>query len=119
MPLRVRDKFPKSARLKKRPEFLSLSRTGKKFHSPNFIVISKSNEHGESRLGITVSGKVGNAVTRNRVKRLIREFFRLNKDLFEPVDYNVIAKQGAARLDFGDICRELDRALQRSKKQLC
>jgi len=35
------EKFPKTARLKKRPEFLRLSRTGNKIHSANFIVISK------------------------------------------------------------------------------
>ena len=71
------------------------------------------------RLGITVSRKVGNAVTRNHIKRLLREFFRQNKDLFPPADYNIIAKQGAARLVFRGLCEELGRALQRLPKQQC
>jgi ribonuclease P protein component len=71
------------------------------------------------RIGITVSGKVGNAVTRNRLKRLIREFYRQNKGLFLPRYYNIIAKQGAARLEFSGIIHELGRALQRTIQQQC
>src|SRR2546430_11129915 len=68
--------FPKTARLRKRREFSRLSRSGRKTHSANFVVITKTNDVGETRLGITVSGKVGNAVGRNRIKRLVGVFFR-------------------------------------------
>lgn len=113
MPLRGKDKFPKSARLRKRPEFLSLSRTGKKVHSPNFIVISKSNEHGESRLGITVSSKIGNAPVRNRIKRLVREFFRRRRHKWvSDSDVVVIAKKGAAALSSSRIQKELENSIQ-------
>ena len=109
MPTRGRETFPKSARLRKRPEFVSLSRTGKKVHSPNFIVISKNNERGESRLGITVSGKVGNAVVRNRIKRVVREFFRRQRHDWLPAsDIVVIARKGAASLRADLIVQELE-----------
>lgn len=48
-------------------------------------------------MGITVSKKVGCAVKRNRIKRIVREFFRQNRFLiFESVDMNMIAKKSAA-----------------------
>jgi ribonuclease P protein component len=112
MPPRARERFPKSARLRKRPEFISLSRTGKKVHSPNFIVISKTNELGESRLGITVSGKIGNALVRNRIKRLVREFFRRRRREWLPAtDVLVIARKGAAALGSDLITKELENSI--------
>ncbi len=72
-----------------------------------------------ARVGVTVSRKVGNAVTRNRVKRMIREFYRQNKHLFAPADYNIIAKQSAARLSLSELSNQLGRALQRQLKQQC
>jgi ribonuclease P protein component len=113
-------RFPKTARLRKRPEFLKLSRTGSKFQSVNFVVISKANDGAESRLGITVSGKVGNSVARNRIKRQVREFFRRHRGLLpQAADYLVIARNGAATLANSLIAGELERALlnQRSRRQ--
>lgn len=111
--------FPRQERLRKRVDFLRLSHEGQKVHSTNFVILWKERSEPSVRLGVTVSGKVGNAITRNRVKRLVREFFRLNKDSFAPVDYNIVAKQGAARLSFTEVSQELGRALQRTKKQQC
>ena len=57
----------------------------------------KHNELKNSRLGITVSKKVGCAVRRNRIKRIIREFFRTNRMLIESsADINVIAKRSVS-----------------------
>lgn len=103
--------LPKTARLRKRREFLKLSNSGGKTHSANFIVISGRNNSGECRLGITVSGKVGNAVTRNRIKRHVREFFRRRRSEFQAsMDFIVIARAGAADLSGGAIADELARA---------
>ena len=108
---RGQEKFPKSARLRKRPEFLNLSRTGKKVHSPNFIVIRANNKRGESRLGITVSAKVGNAVVRNRIKRLVRELFRRHRHELAALDIVVIARKGAATLSSAMIQKEIGYSL--------
>ena len=78
---------------------MRLSRSGFKFHSENFVVISKPNDYAESRVGITVSGKVGNSVIRNRIKRQVREFFRRRRAaLPHSVDFLVIARNSAVNL---------------------
>ena len=65
------------------------------------------------RLGITASRKVGNAVTRNRVKRAVREWFRTNRHRFdevyrsEGIDVVVIARTGAGALGGSEIQRHL------------
>jgi ribonuclease P protein component len=111
--------FPRHERLLKRSDFLRLSRQGGKVQTAGFIILWSESPVSAVRIGITVSGKVGNAVVRNRLKRFIREFYRHNKGLFAPADYSIIARQGAARLEYNDLCQELGRALQRLQKQPC
>ncbi len=111
--------FSKQERLLKRADFLGLAGQGQKFHTSDFVVLCKEHPASAVRIGITVSRKVGNAVTRNRVKRMIREFYRQNKDFFAPADYNIIAKQGAARLSLSELSKQLGRALQRQLEQQC
>ncbi len=107
--------FPKRARLTKRSEFLTLTREGKRVHTSHFIVLSKGNKVGQNRLGITVTTRIGNAPARNRVKRLVREFFRRHRQaMIQASDIVVIAKQGADRLSFADVARELGRVLIRN-----
>lgn len=110
--------FSRHERLRKRAEFLLLSEQGQKLHTTNFIILWKQSPL-VLRIGITVSRKVGNAVMRNHLKRLIREYFRLNKQLLPAADYNIIAKKSAARVAFSDVCQELGRAMQRLPKQQC
>ena len=101
--------YPRMERLRARRDFLRLSASGKKIHSANFIILVAESDLPVSRLGITVSRKVGNAVVRNRIKRSLREYYRLHKTMFPVADYSIIARQGAAKLDGVTICRELDR----------
>jgi ribonuclease P protein component len=105
--------FPKSERLLKRREFLQLSSSRRKIHTKHFIIIRGDVGTMLTRIGITVSRKTGNAVARNHCKRLVREFYRRNKGLFITSDYNVIAKPGAAQLEFLDLVQELADALKR------
>jgi ribonuclease P protein component len=105
--------FDKSARLRKRSEFTKLALSGKKLGSPHFLIITSDSLLSCARVGITVSKKVGNAVTRNRIKRLIREFFRNNRGMFSLADHNIIARSGASHLDYTAVCQELANALSR------
>jgi ribonuclease P protein component len=76
---------------------LDLSRQGKKIQNRLFIIFYTPGRQSSSRLGITVARKVGNAVTRNRVKRLVREYYRLNRYRLKGVwDISLIAKRDAA-----------------------
>lgn len=112
MSLKGSQRFPKTARLRKRAEFLKLSRGSAKLQSASFVVLTRSNNHSESRLGVTVSSKVGNAVVRNRVKRRVREYFRRHRtELPKCADILIIARPSAADATSERIADELQRAL--------
>jgi ribonuclease P protein component len=108
----------KNERLLKRPQFLLVSEEGQKIHAAHFLVLAHVSG-GSTRIGITASRKVGNAVCRNRIRRLVREFFRTNKHLFVAADYNIIAKRGAEQLKYQQVCGELAHALVRLHVKLC
>ncbi|GFE56981.1 ribonuclease P protein component [Geobacter sp. AOG1] len=111
--------FPKTERLRKRPDFLAVSRQGHKYHSVHFIILLLPSGSTVTRVGITASRKVGNAVVRNRIKRLVREFYRQHKELFHQADYSIIAKRGAERLDYQGVCQDLIPVLRRSLGKQC
>jgi ribonuclease P protein component len=101
--------FSKDARIRKKRDYFTVYQQGIRNDSRHFIVITRRNQSGFSRLGITVSKKVGDAVKRNRVKRLLREFFRLHKTQFSPSqDIVIIAKKGIPDLTYQDVRRELE-----------
>jgi ribonuclease P protein component len=110
--------FSKTERLLNRKDFVNLNRLGKKHQTAHFMILLMQNGRGNTRLGITVSKRTGNSVTRNRVKRLIREFFRLHRALF-PKGYDIViaAKKDAGELDFWKIKEELSEFV--FDKKLC
>jgi ribonuclease P protein component len=104
----TRFSFSKSERLLNRKDFVNLNRLGKRRHTPHFTVIFKESELGTTRLGITVTKEVGNSVQRNRIKRLVREFYRLHKAHFpQGYDIVIIAKKGAHGLNLWKTKEEL------------
>ena len=108
--------FSKKARLRKRPEFINLSRSGKKLHTTHFVVITQETDQREARLGITVSSKVGNAVVRNQVKRFLRECFRqLRHEIVPAKDVLIIARKGAANLSLPQLASEIRECLTHSR----
>ncbi len=100
--------FSRHERLRLRKDFQLALRHGSRRQTKNFTIILRPNALQFSRLGITVSKKVGNAVKRNRVKRCLREFFRLHKHkLPSSNDMVIIAKRDAATLAYHDVREEL------------
>lgn len=85
----------KSARLRLRREFLAVQERGRKIPAGAYLLLTLDNDRGRPRLGVTVSSRVGDAVTRNRVKRWVREAFRAAADGLPPVDVVVIARSSA------------------------
>jgi len=101
--------FRKAEKILKRKDYLAINQRGSRRYSRNFVIVRCNNEAGEKRLGISVSKKTGSAVKRNRLKRLIREFFRLHKSrIADSQDIIIITKKGIpAGLTYWDVCREL------------
>jgi len=94
-------------------EFDRAFRAGKSRHTLHFRVVVAPATGETSRLGLVVSRRVGKAHDRNRVKRRIREFFRVRKEeLRMPVELVVVAKPGVANLDQWATAQELDAALR-------
>lgn len=101
----------------KRPDFLECFTRGRRKNSANFIIFYQDRRYDQPRIGITASKKVGNAVRRNRIKRLLREFFRLYKVLFLPgVDYSIVVKKKCSLNTFTDVVRELSPLLLQMRK---
>jgi ribonuclease P protein component len=108
LPHGVGNAFPATCRLHCRREYDRAWKGGRRRHTPHFQVIVMHRPCGPTRLGLTVSRKIGGAVARNRVKRMVREFFRLHYgQLPQAADLVVIAKRGAADLTYGQLCAEL------------
>jgi ribonuclease P protein component len=107
--------FGRNERIRKRCDYLRIYEQGVRSYSPHFTIITCHNPAGIRRLGLTVGRKAGNAVQRNRIKRLLREFFRLNKSrLPASQDIVIIAKRGIPPLRYSDVCTELgSRLIQR------
>ena len=70
--------------VKENGDFRRIYRRGRSAVSGGVVVYCLKNRKGMSRLGVTVSKKLGHAVVRNRVRRRIRELYRLNRDKMRP-----------------------------------
>ena len=91
--------------IKKNSEFQKVYKTGKSYANKLLVMYVKRVDDGkEPRIGISVSKKVGNSVVRHRFARLVRESFRLNKDILEDgKDIIVVARVAAKDKNFDKI----------------
>lgn len=78
----------KEDKIRKNKEFRSVYRRGKSFSNKLLVLYIYKNKYNTNRIGISVSKKVGKSVVRSRVKRLIKESYRVN------IKENNIKKQG-------------------------
>ena len=75
--------LPKTYLLRKKDEYENVYLHGKRVHGGHFSLILLPNNRDHNRLGISIHGQLKGAAKRNRIKRIIREFFRLNKDFLQ------------------------------------
>jgi ribonuclease P protein component len=104
-------------RLKRRGDFRRVFRTGVSVANRQFVVYTaKRADVGGPRIGISVSRKVGKAVVRNRVKRLIKEVARhWMKDIRPETDIVVIARNPVANMSYHQIKSSLWHVFSKAK----
>jgi ribonuclease P protein component len=91
-------RFPRASRLTDKPQFDVVHRQGQRASDALFQVLTRPNDSGRARLGLAVGVKAaGNAVQRNRLKRLVRESFRHCQQDLPPVDVVINARGAAAK----------------------
>ncbi|HLK92595.1 MAG TPA: ribonuclease P protein component [Polyangia bacterium] len=107
----VGERFPRAARVRRRPDYLAIQNRGRRVAGSHLLLFALP---GGGRIGITVSKKVGGAVLRNRVKRWIRDCYRRRRPEFPPgYDLVVVARPPAARADHAVVCGELTSLVRR------
>ena len=113
--------FPASLRLKRKREFDRVFSARCSVADGRLVLYAQPNGRTDSRLGLVVSKRVGNAVTRNRIKRLLREAFRLNRSSL-PVGYDFVcvprpAEEHTLAGYTESLCTLAERAVTRWRKR--
>lgn len=95
----------KKLRLTHREDFNKVYRRGKSFANHQFVLyVSRNPQTEQFRLGISVSKKVGNAVIRNRMRRLIKEIVRLDAERLNPgLDLILIVRKPAIDMEYEEL----------------
>ena len=118
-------RFSRSDRVLESRDYRRISRCGSRSASKNFVVLAapmrdlatRDRPGCGGRLGVTVSRRVGNAVTRNRVKRRIREWFRkVRSELATDTEIVVIARREAAEIDWQSTTADLTQLLEQANR---
>ena len=106
----------KRFRVKKEKDFNAIFKEGESFANRKFVIYRLENNEQHFRVGLSVSKKLGNAVTRNQIKRRMRHILIEHKDqLVENVDFVVIARKGVEILDYAEMEKNLLHVLKLSK----
>jgi ribonuclease P protein component len=93
--------------LKKPSEFSKVYKRGKSYADKNIVIYYMPNQLGMTRVGFSISKKVGNAVVRNRVRRFIKESLRVNFTNIGNYDLVFVARVRSSQVDYHEITRSL------------
>ena len=106
----------KNFRVKREKDFKAIFKDGTSFANRKFVVYQLENQQNHFRVGLSVSKKLGNAVTRNQIKRRIRHILlNVREHLADNVDFVVIARKGVESLDYVEMEKNLLHVLKLSK----
>jgi ribonuclease P protein component len=112
-------RFGKKLRITSSADFGSVFAEGTRFRNKSLLLIVMPNGLDHPRLGVAVSRKHGNAVRRNRLKRLIREAYRLSADSYRiGLDIVVLPQHNATIETLSDISEAMQLLLKKAVKQL-
>lgn len=107
--------FKRTSRIRKAHEYLDVKNRGKKYRSGSFFVSFAPKE--KKRLGLVVPRGAGSAVERNRIKRVVRELFRIEREIFPCGDVVVVALPGSGKYDNPKIRKDVLLALKKIKAE--
>ncbi|AST93932.1 ribonuclease P protein component [Sutcliffiella cohnii] len=95
----------KEKRIKKNKEFQQVFQHGKSMANRQFVLyVLEKKDQAEFKIGLSVSKKIGNAVTRNRIKRYIRQVFtELEADIVTTGDIVIIARKPTAEMSYEEV----------------
>ena len=104
-------------KIKKSKDFSLIYNKSKKMHTKYAIIFIKENVNNEQRFGFVASKKTGNAVQRNRIKRLFKEFVKIHKDKFKKnTDYifvgKSVLKEKIKSLKYKDIEKDINKVIK-------
>ena len=101
--------FGPERRLKRRSEIASCRDKGTKVYSKHFLILLCASKSPGSRLAVAITTKIDKrAVVRNRIKRRIKEVFRLNQHRFRaPMDLLVVARRDVQQCEYSDYLSEI------------
>lgn len=101
-------KLDRASRLKTSFDYSHVFADAIAVHTNSFTILSRSSQQVISRLGLVISKKnASRAVTRNQIKRVIRESFRTHRELLPNVDIIVLAKKGADKKNNQELFTDL------------
>ncbi len=103
----------KTASLTNNRNFKNLYRHADSVLTNYFVLYHRPCATGKSRVGFTVSKKIGNAVVRNRARRRLKECFRLNEDILKGCyDLVIVARKRSLEGDFHHMSRKMRQTLE-------
>ena len=105
--------FPRRYRLGDNKNYRFVYRRGKSVPSRNVVLIHLKGK--DLKIGFSVSGKVGNAVTRNRIRRWMREDVRKLRTRLKCGKYIFVARPSVTELSHEALSRELEHLLERAR----